>query len=143
MKCQAHAAEWERFQQIQMRERLYSQRPQGCKMKPSLFRTLLLLLKRLQHYPAQQVHGDRCSFPQSLINIINNRSPSLSLHPLQPPLPTPPALKPGLHGGLRLPPIDCGGERAGRDSERGGCFSHEAEDCKEACFYNNNITCGS
>lgn len=33
-----------------------------------------------RHYPAGRVHGDHCSFSQSLANIINNRSPSLSLH---------------------------------------------------------------
>lgn len=41
-----------------------------------------------RHYPAGRIHGDHCSFPQLLANIINNRSPSLSLHLccLHPPL---------------------------------------------------------
>lgn len=33
-----------------------------------------------RHYPAGCVDEDHCSFPKSLANIINNRSPSLSLH---------------------------------------------------------------
>lgn len=68
-----------------------------------------------RHYPVGCVHGEHCSSPQSLANIINNRSASLSLHLC---CLLPPALKPRMHGGLRLLPIDCGGERG--EGERQG-----------------------
>lgn len=68
-----------------------------------------------RHYPAGRIHGDHCSFPELLANIINNRSPSLSLHLCC--LPPLPALKPWMHGGLRLLPIDRGGERGGWETE--------------------------
>lgn len=74
------------------------------------------------HYPAGRVGGGRCSSPQLLVNIINNRSPFPSLHRcclLLLLLPV--ALKPWTRGGLRLPPIDGGeGERGERQRWSGG-----------------------
>lgn len=80
--------------------------------QPTSLSLLLLKSYNRRHYPAGRVHGVHCSFPHSLENIINNRSPSLSLHLCC--LPAPPALKPWLHSGLRLQPIDYGREREGK-----------------------------
>lgn len=84
-----------------------------------------------RHYPAGRVHGVHCSFPHSLANIINNRSPPLSLHLCC--LPAPPALKPGLHGGLRLQRIDYGRERE-RNREGEGKRGRESQERRSPAF---------
>lgn len=85
-----------------------------------------------RHCPAGRVRRGCCSSPRLLVNIINYRFPSLSLHRC---CLLPVALKPWTCGGLRLPPIDGRGEReqGEREMEWGECsFPHEDRAKKSA-----------